>query len=108
MTGVAAQMCANPPADILEQFPSSKTALDRVPAFSTTCRPLPATSPTTTTRQWMCERFKREFERIKAAVQDEFDWLYGTEHYEPAWALRRAKADVAAAEMRLLRVHATC
>ena len=29
-------------------------------------------------------RCEREFERIKAAVKDEFDWLYGTEHYEPA------------------------
>ncbi len=27
---------------------------------------------------------REEFERIKAAVKNEFDWLYGTEHYEPA------------------------
>jgi len=27
---------------------------------------------------------KAEFKRIKAVVKDEFDWLYGTEHYEPA------------------------
>jgi hypothetical protein len=27
---------------------------------------------------------RQEFERIKAAVKPEFDWLYGTEHYEPA------------------------
>ena len=27
---------------------------------------------------------KKEFERIRAAVRDEFDWLYCTEHYEPA------------------------
>ncbi|MBM3883397.1 MAG: hypothetical protein FJ387_27435, partial [Verrucomicrobia bacterium] len=33
------------------------------------------------------EALKREFERIKAAVKDEFDWLYGTEHYEPAVGL---------------------
>jgi len=30
------------------------------------------------------DAFKREFERIKAAFKDEFNWLYGTEHYEPA------------------------
>jgi hypothetical protein len=33
------------------------------------------------------EALRREFERIKAAVKDEFDWLYGTEHYEPAVGL---------------------
>src|SRR5262249_52359379 len=27
---------------------------------------------------------KAEYERIKTAVKDELDWLYGTEHYEPA------------------------
>ena len=33
------------------------------------------------------EALKAEFERIKAAVKEEFDWLYGTEHYEPAVGL---------------------
>ena len=33
------------------------------------------------------EGLKAEFVRIKAAVKEEFDWLYGTEHYEPAIGL---------------------
>ena len=42
------------------------------------------------------DALRREFERIKAAVKDEFDWLYGTEHYEPAVGLYDpASADVA-------------
>ena len=49
-----------------------------------TSRPPLATSPTTTTLPLMWRTLRREFERIKAAVKDEFDWLYGTEHYEPA------------------------
>src|SRR5881409_1693745 len=66
MTGVAAQMCANPPADLLEQFPELK------------------------------ERVGLRHVRLKAAVKDEFDWLYGTEHYEPAIGLYDpVSADVA-------------
>src|SRR5262249_31748026 len=30
---------------------------------------------------------RAEFVRIREAVQDEFNWLYGTEHYEPASGL---------------------
>src|SRR2546427_760004 len=30
------------------------------------------------------EALKAEFKRIKLAVKEEFDWLHGTEHYEPA------------------------
>ena len=56
MTGVAAQMCAQPPAEFWKRSPNSKTALARVPASSTTCRPPPATSPTTTTRRLMSRR----------------------------------------------------
>jgi len=33
------------------------------------------------------QALRQEFERIKAAVKDHFDWLYGTEHYEPAVGL---------------------
>ncbi len=87
MTGVAAQMCADPPADILEQFPDLK---DRVgPRFAILNDLSPAACHIAYNYNTPVdvEALKREFELIKAAVEDEFDWLYGTEHYEPAEGL---------------------
>ncbi|MCX5676473.1 MAG: DNA methyltransferase [Planctomycetota bacterium] len=84
MTGVAAQMCADPPADILESFPE---LADRVgPRFAILNDLSPAACHIAYNYNTPVdvEALKREFERIKAAVKDEFDWLYGTEHYEPA------------------------
>jgi len=84
MTGVAAQMCANPPADILEQYPELK---DRVGARACILNDL---SPAACHIAYNyntpvdVEALRQEFERIKAEVKEEFDWLYGTEHYEPA------------------------
>lgn len=84
MTGVAAQMCSDPPKDILAQFPE---LADRVGPRSCILNDL---SPAACHIAYNyntpvdVEALKREFERIKAAVEDEFDWLYGTEHYEPA------------------------
>lgn len=88
MTGVAALLCEKPPEDILEMVkamnpgrkikPGARRAIlnDLSPAAChiayNYCTPVDV------------EELKREFERIKAAVKDEFDWLYGTEHYEPA------------------------
>ncbi len=87
MTGVAAQMCANPPADILGQFPELK---DRVGPRACILNDLsPAAchiaynyNPPVDATALRCE-----FERVRALVKDEFDWLYGTEHYEPAVGL---------------------
>ena len=87
MTGVAAQMCANPPADLLEQYPELK---DRVGARTCVLNDL---SPAACHIAYNyntpvdVEALRREFERIKAAVKIEFDWLYCTEHYEPAVGL---------------------
>jgi hypothetical protein len=87
MTGVAAQMCATPPADILAQFPEYK---DRVGSRACILNDLSPgachiaynyNTPVDVTA------LTSEFDRIKAAVKDEFDWLYGTEHYEPAVGL---------------------
>ena len=84
MTGVAAMMCSAPPEDLLEQFPDLKGRVgprrailnDLAPAAchiaSNFCTPVDVAS------------LKHEFERIKSEVKKEFDWLYGTEHYEPA------------------------
>lgn len=88
MTGVAALLCEKPPEDIMEIVqamnpgrkikPGARRAIlnDLSPAAChiayNYCTPVDV------------DELRREFERIKAAVKDELDWLYGTEHYEPA------------------------
>ena len=76
MTGVAALMCAHPPAEALHLAPGAQPGPryailnDLSPAAThiayNYCTPVDV------------EAFKREFERIKAAVKEEFDWLYTT------------------------------
>jgi hypothetical protein len=87
MTGVAAQMCANPPADILEQFPELKDRVGPRACILNDLSPAACHIAYNYNTPVDVEALKREFERIKAAVKDEFDWLYGTEHYEPAVGL---------------------
>jgi DNA modification methylase len=84
MTGVAAQMCANPPADILEQFPELKERVGLRACILNDLSPAACHIAYNYNAPVDVEALKREFERIKMAVKDEFDWLYGTEHYEPA------------------------
>ncbi|MBI2925833.1 MAG: hypothetical protein HYY24_09040 [Verrucomicrobia bacterium] len=96
MTGVAAQMCANPPADILESFPEVKERVGPRACILNDLSPAACHIAYNYNTPVDVEALKREFERIKAAVKDEFDWLYGTEHYEPAVDLYHpANADVA-------------
>ena len=76
MTGVAALMCAHPPAEALHMVPGAQAGAryailnDLSPAAThiayNYCTPVDV------------DVLKREFERIQAAVQGEFDWLYGT------------------------------
>lgn len=101
MTGVAAMLCENPPRDLLEMVqkmnpdrkirPGARRAIlnDISPAAChiayNYCTPVDV------------EELKKEFERIKVALKDEFNWLYGTQHYEPAMDLYDPqKPDVAA------------
>lgn len=84
MTGVAAQMCANPPADILEQFPELKDRVGPRACILNDLSPAACHIAYNYNTPVDVAALKREFERIKAAVKDEIDWLYGTEHYEPA------------------------
>lgn len=84
MTGVAAQMCAHPPADILESFPELKERAGPRGCILNDLSPAACHIAYNYNTPVDVEALKREFERIKAAVKDEFDWLYGTEHYEPA------------------------
>jgi hypothetical protein len=87
MTGVAAQMCAHPPADLLEQFPELKDRVGPRACILNDLSPAACHIAYNYNAPVAVEALKREFERIKAAVKDEFDRLYGTEHYEPAVGL---------------------
>ena len=95
MTGVAAQMCAKPPADILDKFPELRDRVGPRAGILNDLSPAACHIAYNYNTPVDVEVLKREFERIKAAVKDEFDWLYGTEHYEPAVGLYDpANADV--------------
>jgi hypothetical protein len=96
MTGVAAQMCAEPPADILEQFPELKDRVGPRACVLNDLSPAGCHIAYNYNTPVDVEAVKREFARIKATVKDEFEWLYGTEHYEPAaGAYDLTNADVA-------------
>jgi len=96
MTGVAAQMCAQPPADILQQFPELKDRVGPRACILNDLSPAACHIAYNHTTPVDVAALKREFDRIKTAVKDEFNWLYGTEHYEPAVGVYDpANADVA-------------
>jgi DNA modification methylase len=84
MTGVAALMCADPPADLLVQFPDLADRVGPRRAILNDLSPAACHIAYNYTTPVDVEALRREFERIKAAVKEEFAWLYGTEHYEPA------------------------
>jgi DNA modification methylase len=84
MTGVAAQMCADPPADILDQFPELKACVGRRACILNDLSPAACHIAYNYNTPVNVEALRSEFERVKAGVHDEFDRLYGTEHYEPA------------------------
>lgn len=92
MTGVAAQMCANPPEDLLEQFPDLKDRVGPRACILNDLSPAACHIAYNYNTPVDVDALRREFERIKAAVKDEFDLLYGTEHYEPAVALYSPKS----------------
>jgi DNA modification methylase len=96
MTGVAAQMCANPPAGLLEQFPELKERVGPRHAILNDLSPAACHIAYNYNTPVNVDALKHEFGRIMAAVKDKFDWLYGTEHYEPAIGLYDPKnSDVA-------------
>jgi hypothetical protein len=87
MTGVAAQMCANPPKDLLEQFPDLKEQIGSRACILSDLSPAACHIAYNYNTPVDIDALRQELEGIKAAVKDEFDWLYGTEHYEPAIGL---------------------
>ena len=100
MTGVAAQMCIEPPTDILEQFPELK---DRVGARACVLKDLsPAACHIAYNYNTPVDvaKLNREFERIKATLKEEFDSLYRTEHFEPAVGLYDVYTEEVASRLR--------
>src|SRR5262249_17290857 len=85
MTGVAALLCEDPPSDLFNKVQGATKGARRVvlndlsPAAChiayNYCTPVDL------------RKLRNEFQRIKAEVKEEFEWLYGTEHYEPAVGL---------------------
>jgi DNA modification methylase len=84
MTGVAAQMCATPPEDLLAQFPELKSRVGSRACILNDLSPAACHIAYNYNTPVDVDALRNEFERIKGAVKDEFNWLYGTEHYEPA------------------------
>ena len=90
------KMCANPPADLLEQFPELKERVGLRHVILNDLSPAACHIAYNYNTPVDVDALRREFERIKAAVKEDFDWLYGTEHYEPAVGVYDpANADVA-------------
>lgn len=87
MTGVAALMCADPPADILEQFPELKDRVGPRACILNDLSPAACHIAYNYNTPVNVAALRRELERVETAVKDEFEWLYGTEHYEPAVGL---------------------
>jgi hypothetical protein len=87
MTGVAALMCSDPPQDLLAQFPDLRTRVGPRRAILNDLSPAACHIARNYCTPVDVEALRREFDRIKAAVKGEFEWLYGTEHYEPAVGL---------------------
>ncbi len=85
MTGVAALMCENPPEDVFQAVPGAEIGARR--AILNDLSPAACHIAYNYCTPVDVEALKPEFDRIKAAVKEEFDWLYGTEHYEAAVGL---------------------
>ena len=94
MTGVAALMCENPPEGILLSVPGSAKGARR--AILNDLAPAACHIAYNYCTPVKVELLLAEFEKIKVAVKEEFDRLYGTEHFEPALGLYSpANPDVA-------------
>jgi hypothetical protein len=97
MTGVAAQMCADPPTDLLVQFPELADRIGPRACILNDLSPAACHIAYNYNTPVDVAALRNVFERIKATVKEEFNWLYGTEHYEPAIGLYDpTNADVAA------------
>ena len=84
MTGVATQMCAAPPPDLLVQFADLADRVGPRACILNDLSPAACHIAHNYNTPVDVDALRSEYERIKAAVKSEFDWLYGTEHYEPA------------------------
>jgi DNA modification methylase len=84
MTGVASELCANPPKALMEVFPELNNRVGLRPAILGDISPSACHIAYNYTTPADVHVLKDECDRIKVSIREEFDWLYGTEHYEPA------------------------
>lgn len=102
MTGVAAMMCADPPEDIKALFPELAGRLGARRVILNDLSPAACHIAYNYCTPIDVDALKREFERIKEVVKDEFDWLYRTEHFEPAVGLYDPRNAEVAGQLRNL------
>ncbi len=86
MTGVAALLCADPPADLLDQFPELKSRVGPRHAILSDLSPAASHIAYNYTTPVDLEAFRSQVDKIRRAASSEFGSLYRTEHYEPAVA----------------------
>ena len=87
MTGVAAQMCVDPPGDILDSFPDFRDRVGSRACILNDLSPAACHIAYNYNNPVDVSELRDQFQSIKEAVKDEFAWLYRTEHYEPAVGL---------------------
>jgi hypothetical protein len=87
MTGIAAQMCTDPPADLLKQFPELSNRIGPRACVLNDLSPAACHIAYNYNVPVDLQALRHELDKIKGAVEGEFAWLYGTEHYEPAIGL---------------------
>ena len=84
MTGVAAQMCTDPPSDILDSFPELKERVGSRACILSDLSPAACHIAYNYTTPVDVDALTVQLEQIKATTKSEIEWLYATEHYEPA------------------------
>jgi 16S rRNA G966 N2-methylase RsmD len=84
MTGVAAQMCSDPPSDILDSFPELKERVGPRACILGDLSPAACHIAYNYNTPVDVEALKVQLERVRTATKSEIEWLYATEHYEPA------------------------
>jgi hypothetical protein len=85
MTGAACLMCGNVPSELVEFISGAQEGIRR--CILNDLSPAACHIAYNYTTSVDSGALRAEFDRIRESVRAEFDWLYGTEHYEPAVGL---------------------
>lgn len=87
MTGVAARMCSAPPEDLLQLYPISPSSIGPRHAILNDLSPAACHIARNYTTPVDPVQLETHFDLLLNATKADFDWLYRTEHYEPAVGL---------------------